>query len=110
MSLLDLRAESYIAIGKLDLAMKDARTMGKISSKLKVAGLKVQALNRLALIQMRTGDLNGAVKSATAAVKASSGNRKSSIENRQSEIVNRQSVIENRHISTFPSHSGSRGS
>jgi hypothetical protein len=30
MSLLDLRAESYIAIGKLDLAMKDAKAMGKL--------------------------------------------------------------------------------
>ncbi|HMV28546.1 MAG TPA: hypothetical protein PKE23_04120, partial [Anaerolineales bacterium] len=31
MSLLDLRAESYIAQGKLDLAMKDAKAMGKIA-------------------------------------------------------------------------------
>ncbi|MBK7317145.1 hypothetical protein [Candidatus Villigracilis affinis] len=60
MSLLDLRAESYIALGKLDLAMKDAKAMMKMGSK--VAGLKVQALNRLALVQMRTGDLNAAVK------------------------------------------------
>ncbi|MBK9208520.1 MAG: hypothetical protein IPL71_09535 [Anaerolineales bacterium] len=42
------------------------------------------ALNRLALVQMRTGDLKAAVKSATAAVKASSSNRHSKIENRQS--------------------------
>ena len=69
MSLLDLRAESYIALGNLDLAMKDAKAMMKIGSKLQVAGLKVQALNRLALVQMRTGDLKAAVKSATAAVK-----------------------------------------
>ncbi|MEN9562649.1 MAG: hypothetical protein RIR73_893, partial [Chloroflexota bacterium] len=86
MTLLDLRAESYIAIGKLDLAMKDAKAMGKISSKLQVAGLKVQALNRLALVQMRTGDLKAAVKSATAAVKANA--------NRQSSIVNRQLFAE----------------
>ena len=70
MSLLDLRAESYIAQGKLDLAMKDAKAMGKIGRTSKVAGLKVQALNRLALVQMRTGDLKGAVKSATSAVGA----------------------------------------
>ena len=75
MSLLDLRAESYIALGKLDLAMKDAKAMGKIGSK--VAGLKVQALNRLALVQMRTGDLKGAVKSATAAVKTVRAERRS---------------------------------
>ncbi len=72
MSLLDLRAESYIAIGKLDLAMKDAKAMMKMGSK--VAGLKVQALNRLALVQMRTGDLNGATKSAAAAVKTKHNN------------------------------------
>ncbi|HND93288.1 MAG TPA: hypothetical protein PLI75_16000, partial [Anaerolineales bacterium] len=68
MSLLDLRAESYIAIGKLDLAMKDAKAMMKMGSK--VAGLKVQALNRLALVQMRTGDLKGAVKTAKSTVGA----------------------------------------
>ncbi|MBL0345227.1 hypothetical protein [Candidatus Villigracilis affinis] len=72
MSLLDLRAESYIAIGKLDLAMKDAKAMMKMGSK--VAGLKVQALNRLALVQMRTGDLKAAVKTATAAVKTKHNN------------------------------------
>ena len=31
MSLLDLRAESYIALGKLDRAMKDAKAMGKLA-------------------------------------------------------------------------------
>jgi GAF domain-containing protein/tetratricopeptide (TPR) repeat protein len=66
MSLLDLRSESYIAIGKLDLGMKDAKAMKKLGT---TAVLKTQALNRLALVQMRTGDLKAAVKSATAAVK-----------------------------------------
>ena len=66
MSLLDLRAESYIAIGKLDLAMKDAKAMRKMGT---TATLKTQALNRLALVQMRTGDLKAAVKNATMAVK-----------------------------------------
>jgi tetratricopeptide (TPR) repeat protein len=68
MDLLDLRAESYIAIGKLDLAAKDANAMVKISQRSKVKGLQAQALNRKALVQMRTGDLNGAVKSATSGV------------------------------------------
>ncbi|MFN8400321.1 MAG: GAF domain-containing protein [Anaerolineales bacterium] len=81
MDLLDLRAESYIALGNLDLAMKDAKAMMKLGT---TAALKVQALNRLALVQMRTGDLNGAIKSATAAVKT--------ITNRKSQIVNRQSL------------------
>ncbi|MBL8062028.1 MAG: GAF domain-containing protein [Anaerolineales bacterium] len=66
MSLLDLRAESYIALGKLDLAMKDAKAMKKLGT---TAALNAQALNRLALVQMRTGDLKGAVKSASAALK-----------------------------------------
>src|SRR6185436_1273804 len=54
MDLLDLRAESYIAQGKLDLAAKDAKAMGKLA---KTTVLKAQALNRLALVQMRIGDL-----------------------------------------------------
>ncbi|MFN8411421.1 MAG: hypothetical protein U0Z26_03435 [Anaerolineales bacterium] len=72
MDLLDLRAESYIAIGKLDLAMKDAKAMGKLAKTVgarHVVPLHAMALNRLALVQMRTGDLKGALKSATAAVK-----------------------------------------
>ena len=68
MDLLDLRAESYIAHGKLDLAKKDAKAMGKLA---KTATLKAQALNRLALVQMRTGDLKAAVKSATASCSGS---------------------------------------
>jgi len=66
MDLLDLRAESYGAIGKLDLAAKDAKAMKKLGT---TAALKVQALNRLALVQMRAGNLKAAVKTATTAVK-----------------------------------------
>ncbi|HCB01976.1 MAG TPA: hypothetical protein DEP19_06300, partial [Anaerolineae bacterium] len=65
MSLLDLRAESYIAQGQLDLAMQDAKAMMKIakgdtrSSNTRISKpdsrLLTQALNRLALVQMRTG-------------------------------------------------------
>ncbi len=81
MDLLDLRAESYIAQGKLDLASKDAKAMMKIAKGGgQVAPRTLQgvprpqlhaiALNRLALVQMRTGDLKAAVKSATSALKA----------------------------------------
>jgi len=87
MSLLDLRAESYIAQGKLDLAMKDAKAMMKIAKSITNNQLRATALNRLVLVQMRTGDLKAAVKSATAAVKASSANRKSQIANRQSHAL-----------------------
>ncbi len=68
MDLLDLRAESYIALGKLDLAKKDSNAMVKSGQTSKVAGLKVQALSRKALVQMRTGDLQAAVKTAKTAV------------------------------------------
>ncbi|HXD11647.1 MAG TPA: GAF domain-containing protein, partial [Anaerolineales bacterium] len=72
MDLLDLRAESYIALGNLDLAMKDAKAMGKIAKTVgarHAVPLQTQALNRLALVQMRLGELRAAVKSATTAVK-----------------------------------------
>ncbi|MFM8876373.1 MAG: hypothetical protein ACKOGC_09910 [Anaerolineae bacterium] len=74
MSLLDLRSESYIAQGNLDLAMQDAKAMMKLAkanqkSSIENRKLNALALNRLALVQMRTGDLKGAIKSATAAVK-----------------------------------------
>jgi len=105
MDLFDLRAESYIAIGQLDLAMKDARAMMKLAkgekryskgdtrySNTRISKpdsrLLPQALNRLALVQMRTGDLNAAVKSAKAAVGAGSprpgrGNRAPTIDKSQ---------------------------
>ncbi|MFN8400320.1 MAG: GAF domain-containing protein [Anaerolineales bacterium] len=74
MSLLDLRSESYIAIGNLDLAMKDAKAMGNLAKSNRQSSivnrqLEAQALNRLTLVQMRTGDLKAALKTATKAVK-----------------------------------------
>ncbi|HLA08539.1 MAG TPA: hypothetical protein VJ022_13915, partial [Anaerolineales bacterium] len=89
MDLLDLRAESCIAQGKLDLAAKDAKAMMKLAKggldapsrsaraarpptnrKSKIVNRKLEALalNRQALVQMRRGDLKAAVKTATAAV------------------------------------------
>ena len=67
MDLLDLRAESYIAIGKLDLAAADADAMTRLAKQ--GLSLSIQALNRKAIVQMRTGDLKSAVKSASAALK-----------------------------------------
>ncbi len=75
MDLLDLRAESHIAQGKLSLAAKDAQAMLKLantetsSPKRKSPLLKAQALSRKALVQMRQGNLPAALKTATAAVK-----------------------------------------
>src|SRR5262245_29873023 len=54
MDLLDLRAESYIAQGKLDLALKDAKLMKKLA---KTTAHKGQALIRLARVQMWMGEL-----------------------------------------------------
>ena len=93
MKLFDLRAESYIAVGKLDLAAQDARAMQKLAQsdsldrsakdtrptsptvnrKAKILNprLMAQALNRKALVQMRVGDLKAAVKTATNALKSS---------------------------------------
>ncbi|MCB9146078.1 MAG: GAF domain-containing protein [Anaerolineales bacterium] len=67
MDLLDLRAESFIAQGKLDFAMQDANTMSKLAAHIPV--LKAQALNRKALILMRLGEVRKALKASTAALK-----------------------------------------
>lgn len=69
MDLLDLRAESYIAFGKFDLAMEDTEAMITISRGGKDKCLQAQALNRLTLIQIRKGDIKGAINSASSAVK-----------------------------------------
>jgi tetratricopeptide (TPR) repeat protein len=90
MDLLDLRAESYIAHGKLDLAVKDARTMDKLA---KTGAHKAQAFNRLALVQMRTGDLKAAVKSATAAVKTKHGSPRSVTERGTSPALRAESLF-----------------
>ena len=68
MNLLDLRAESYVAQGKLDLAAADAAAMIELAGAEKSPALKAQALKCKALVQMRHGELTDAVKSASAAV------------------------------------------
>jgi|GEM_PF-181361 len=69
MELLDLRAESYIAIGKLALSARDAQAMTRLANAAGSTVLKIKALNRKALVQMRAGELKAAVRSANAAVK-----------------------------------------
>jgi GAF domain-containing protein len=69
MDLLDIRAESYLAIGEQNLARHDSTRMVKLAGVAKNPVLKAQALNRKAIIQMRLGDLSRAVKTAAAAVK-----------------------------------------
>ncbi len=69
LTLLDLRAESYIALGKLDLAEKDAGAMMKLAKTANKNVYMAQALNRQAFVQMRTGDLKAALKNATSSVR-----------------------------------------
>jgi signal transduction histidine kinase/CheY-like chemotaxis protein/tetratricopeptide (TPR) repeat protein len=64
MRLLDVRAESHVAQGELDLAAADAVAMMQLADSQKSAVLRAQALNRRALVQMRQGELKGAVSTA----------------------------------------------
>ena len=75
MDLLDLRAESYIAQGQLDLAAADAARMVKLEKAAKLARLTALALNRQGLVQMRQGQLSVAVKTASAALRAARRSR-----------------------------------
>jgi PAS domain S-box-containing protein len=85
MDLLDLRSESYIAIGKLDLAAKDAAAMIRLANaesstvQGKKSVLKAQALNRKTLVQMRLGELEAAIKTGVAAFKVASLSKKPSL-------------------------------
>jgi signal transduction histidine kinase/DNA-binding response OmpR family regulator/tetratricopeptide (TPR) repeat protein len=68
MDLLDLRADSLIADGRLADAATDARAMLSLAQRGKSPELTVQALNRQALVSMRVGDTDAAVQSAKRAV------------------------------------------
>ena len=76
MDLLDLRAESYLAQGKLDLAAKDVRSMMKLANIEKLPALKTQALNRKTHVELLHGDLQTALKTANAAIKNAQRSRK----------------------------------
>mgnify|MGYP001795078399 CR=1 FL=1 len=70
MNLLDLRAESCIALGDLDRAAEDATAMVKFAAAEDRPMLMAQALNRKALVQMRQGELKQAVKTPHRAARA----------------------------------------
>src|SRR5437773_8424173 len=80
LDLLDLRAESWIASGKLDRAAQDAATMVELADRAKTAAFKAQARNRLALAQMRSGEIKAALASATVALKAARQSKRVSLE------------------------------
>ena len=73
---LEQRVESYIAQGKLDLALKDAIAMTKLAG---TDVLKSQALNSKALVQMRLGELKGALNASTIALKLAERSRKKTL-------------------------------
>jgi hypothetical protein len=75
MTLLDLRSESYIAVGDLKLAAADATTMKALAKREGGAELQARALCREALVQLRQGDARSAELVAAAALKAAERSR-----------------------------------
>ena len=69
MDLLDLRAESYIAQGKSDLAAKDANAMVKLANKAKKPTLKAQALIRKGVVQGLKDEDEKAIRTLNSALK-----------------------------------------
>ena len=80
MDLLDLRAESYIAQGKLDLATKDANAMMKLASMAKTNALKAQALIRKGVIQGFQKNHEKSINTLTSALKIARKNRTQHLE------------------------------
>ena len=74
--LFNLRAESYLAQGDLERAEGDAVAMLRLATASKAAALVATAQSRLALVQMRRGAYDAAVKSAAAALKAAQTSRR----------------------------------
>jgi len=69
LELLDLRAESHIALGDLRRAGDDADAMVKLARSAKTPGSMAQALNRRALVQMRSREFEAALATATTALR-----------------------------------------
>ena len=69
MDLLDLRAESLIAVRQIDAARADAAAMRALAASHKVPALRVQAQKRLVLVLMRQGQVQPAVKAGAGAVR-----------------------------------------
>ena len=70
MTLLDLRSESYIAVGDLALAAADAKAMKALAAREGDAALDASALRRDSQLQLLRGEARAAVVTATAALKA----------------------------------------
>jgi signal transduction histidine kinase/CheY-like chemotaxis protein/tetratricopeptide (TPR) repeat protein len=75
LALLDLRAESHVALGHLDRAGADAQAMRDIAAAANSPSCAAIAHNRTALVEMRRGDLEHAVASAKRALSAAKASR-----------------------------------
>ncbi len=75
MTLLDLRAESFIAVGDLERASTDAAAMNALAKREGDAESQARALCREAIVRMRKGDLRSALAAAAAALKAAEQSR-----------------------------------
>src|SRR5450755_33408 len=80
LDLLDLRAESFIALGDLSRARADADAMVELADGGSNAAFKAQARNRSAIVQTRRGDIKGALATANAALKAARQSKQTLLE------------------------------
>ena len=67
MTLLDLRSESYIAVGDLKRAAADAQSMKALAKREPGVALLARALCREAFVQSRLGDQRAAIATAACA-------------------------------------------
>jgi GAF domain-containing protein/CheY-like chemotaxis protein/tetratricopeptide (TPR) repeat protein len=80
LDLLDLRAESFIALGDLTRAKADADAMVELADGGSNAAFKAQARNRSAIVQTRRGDIKGALATANVALKAARQSKQTLLE------------------------------
>ncbi len=80
LELLDLRAESFIAQGDLARAAADADAMVALANAARTAAFRAQALNRLALVQLRKSEFKPAITTADAALRASRQSKRGVLE------------------------------
>src|SRR5258708_33115 len=80
MTLLDLRSESYIAAGDLQLAAADAQAMKALAKRGGDAALLARALCRDSQVQHQRGEARAAVVTASAALKAARRSRRPELE------------------------------
>ena len=80
MTLLDLRSESYIAVGDLKRAAADAQSMKALAKRAAGVALVASALCREAFVQSSLGDQRAAIATAAAALKAARRSRQPQLE------------------------------